>query len=723
MRAAHTEIQICRFIKDGVFATKRGNTGVALQIHQFDSECMDEKEKDAVTDRWRAGINDSFGPDFTLYQYFLKRKAPKGLYQTEAWLVVVRSGINSRALVEAVDTFVLSMKGSLSVAVAGRKQMNLLLRKLVNYDAQLAAHQTDYREHVDYFTTDSSISADSSRMLVGEHTTCVMTLKSLPRYTISDMLKPLRNADTECTVVTEWKQLPPAAARALVMKKSGEFHKEKYSSSVGSAIFTAISGALGLSGPVERADDMQKDQGAIAMEGELGDLMVEIEKQSVRIGEFALTVVVFDVDPKRAKEAADKVRGSMLDCGAVLFAEMDNPLAPWFAHLPDGRLHQRRAQYLTCTNYSGLSLLFAPPAGIDRTETLTRFSGRETRNLTELQTRYRTEYKAVTHFGDVPHVMISGQNGSGKSVLAAHLIEHAIERYDARVLIVDMGGSYRAMCERMGGSYVTVGVRNEFTINPFSVDNRAFRLNFVKVLVERGGYKLGIKDRIELNENIDGNKTLSDLYRKLLRCPSRGEKEEPTLMVPHLAPWVHHPAAPDDPFLKDGEHCENFDNAADTFTFAKLKVMDFEAVKNHPEIIEPMLYYILSRATPESSDRANHKVFMLDEAWKFLMSDIVRDFVYEGLKTWRKENAALWIATQSIDDLSQSKMLRTVAEQCGYLIMLPNPRMDPEQYREVFKLNDTELGMIAGGPRPLMAKLESMWKPAVGPSTILQLHL
>ena len=68
----------------------------------------------------------------------------------------------------------------------------------------------------------------------------------------------------------------------------------------------------------------------------------------------------------------------------------------------------------------------------------------------------------------------------------------------------------------------------------------------------------------------------------------------------------------------------------------------------------------------------------------------------QAQKTWRKHNAAMILATQSIKELEQSGMLQTVAESCPTKIFLANPEMNRDVYREAFHLNDTELELIAG---------------------------
>ena len=53
------------------------------------------------------------------------------------------------------------------------------------------------------------------------------------------------------------------------------------------------------------------------------------------------------------------------------------------------------------------------------------------------------------------------------------------------------------------------------------------------------------------------------------------------------------------------------------------------------------------------------------------------------------------LATQSSADLTRNEMLQVIAESCGTLIFLANPRMDKGQYKELFHLNDKEAELIA----------------------------
>jgi type IV secretion system protein TrbE len=69
--------------------------------------------------------------------------------------------------------------------------------------------------------------------------------------------------------------------------------------------------------------------------------------------------------------------------------------------------------------------------------------------------------------------------------------------------------------------------------------------------------------------------------------------------------------------------------------------------------------------------------------------------VQEALKTWRKRNAAMVLATQSIDDFASADMLQTVIESCPTKMLLANPSLDRARYADLFRLNETELELIA----------------------------
>src|SRR5260370_2406125 len=120
-------------------------------------------------------------------------------------------------------------------------------------------------------------------------------------------------------------------------------------------------------------------------------------------------------------------------------------------------------------------------------------------------------------------------------------------------------------------------------------------------------------------------------------------------------------------------------------------------MRQYPELLEPLLFYIPHRANAVTADRqiaSVFKAFFIDEAWVFLRNANIQRYVVEALKTWRKHNAAMILSTQSLDELRRSDILDVIVESCATKIFLANPDMDRELYRLQFHLNDTEAEQI-----------------------------
>ena len=120
----------------------------------------------------------------------------------------------------------------------------------------------------------------------------------------------------------------------------------------------------------------------------------------------------------------------------------------------------------------------------------------------------------------------------------------------------------------------------------------------------------------------------------------------------------------------------------------------FKGMNQYPDVLEPLLFYILHRANTSIRDpKISHvfKAFLIDEAWLFLKNPVIKNYIIEALKTWRKQNAAMILSTQSLDELRKSEILDIIIESCPTKIFLANPDMDRELYRRQFNLNDNEI--------------------------------
>jgi type IV secretion system protein VirB4 len=255
-------------------------------------------------------------------------------------------------------------------------------------------------------------------------------------------------------------------------------------------------------------------------------------------------------------------------------------------------------------------------------------------------------------------------------------------------VIFDLGGGYESLTRLFGGSYLQVGLEKRFfTINPFSLsptkENLHFLYSFVRVLVESSGYEVTSADERDLYEQIENLYQIEPSMRRLFTLGN--------ILNRRLAERLHK-------WVGDGPYGSLFDNTEDNLTLAQFQCFDFEGMDKYPQVLEPLLFYILHRANASvhALDLATiFKVFVMDEAWRFFRNPTIKQYVVEALKTWRKKNAAMILATQSGDDLYRSELLPVIVESCATKIFLANPGMDRAACRERFHLNETEADLIA----------------------------
>ena len=92
--------------------------------------------------------------------------------------------------------------------------------------------------------------------------------------------------------------------------------------------------------------------------------------------------------------------------------------------------------YLLSTNYADLSFFFTILAGEKHNAHL------EAEYLAVLETDNATPYFLNLHNGEVPHTLILGMTGSGKSYFCNFILQNA-QKYKPLTFIFDIGGSLR----------------------------------------------------------------------------------------------------------------------------------------------------------------------------------------------------------------------------------------------------------------------------------------
>ena len=73
-----------------------------------------------------------------------------------------------------------------------------------------------------------------------------------------------------------------------------------------------------------------------------------------------------------------------------------------------------------------------------------------------------------------------------------------------------------------------------------------------------------------------------------------------------------------------------------------------------------------------------------DEAWRTLNDPVSGDWLYEAIRTFRKRNAGIILATQSLTEIAASAYCNLLLESCPIKVFLPNPDARGEHVRNAY---------------------------------------
>jgi type IV secretion/conjugal transfer VirB4 family ATPase len=575
-------------------------------------------------------------------------------------------------LEQRVQAFIRQLSDFLQIEVLNHGGQLRFFRRLLNYDDWRIAGAPKSTQFLDYQAVNSDIEAERDFLRVGDHFVRVLTMKEAIAETRPLVLDALLKIPGCFHVVTEWQPLPADKARKEVNKRRRHFNISK----------TGFISQLGNDPVKTNPRDVLVDESKQSDIENLGDCLRALgDGQS--LGEFSLTIILYSRDSRELERLIGEFTGVFTNADGALFVETYNQLNAYFATVPGNYVFNLRRLLVLNTNYADLSFLFTILPGDKRNQHL----GAE--YLAVLETDNQTPYFLNLHNGEVAHTLILGMTGSGKSYLCCFLLQNA-QKYRPTTFIFDIGGSFQSLTTIFGGSYSNVGRESrDFCINPFSLprteENLQFLFAFFRTLIEGNEqrYRLDFKEERKLWDGIERVYMLEPEQRTLSNFAN---------IVGELKDRLHR-------WTRQGQYGFLFDNAEDTLSFSRFQTFNVAGWGDAPEVLEPLLFYVLHRANNEIVDGASlgtFKVFLLDEVWLFIRNETIRKYVVQAQKTWRKHNAAMILATQSIKELEESGMLQIVSESCPTKIFLANPEMDRDLYREAFHLNDTELDLIAG---------------------------
>jgi type IV secretory pathway VirB4 component len=259
-------------------------------------------------------------------------------------------------------------------------------------------------------------------------------------------------------------------------------------------------------------------------------------------------------------------------------------------------------------------------------------------------------------------------------------------RYDrAQVFAFDKGYSLYVLNKAIEGEfYDLAGPKTRLAFCPLrEIDTDAdvtWAVGWLEALCVLNNLKVTPKHRNALTEavfqlRLSPTRTLTELSANVQDMEVRDALQHYTLAGP-LGSLLD----ADEDLLGDGRFL--------TFETEHLLQLDDKSVL-------PVLLYLFRRI--EKRLDGSPTLVLLDEAWVYLRHGLFRERMRDWLKTLRRMNGVVVMATQQLSDICNSEIADVILENCPTKILLPNAEAQTPNSKAFYDrvgLNDTELNLL-----------------------------
>ena len=268
----------------------------------------------------------------------------------------------------------------------------------------------------------------------------------------------------------------------------------------------------------------------------------------------------------------------------------------------------------------------------------------------------------------------TGASGSGKSFAELLRIISALANNE-KVYVVDIGGSYKHLCELLGGIYVDAA---SISLNPFTL------FDFEgETVIDNEKVKNNVQIRDLLSVMASPNTPLCDIQnRYLLRaaCAAWEKKSNKATIddvIEHLEYMTTLEKYQTDMRLVDvithledystkGMYGHIFNGETPLFNENNFVVFELGNLEEEDPMLCKIVTYVMITIIQGyfyNSDRNKRKRCIIDEAWKYITEDdnpIAARFITQGFRTARKHNAGFGVITQGLLDMNATSQAKAI---------------------------------------------------------------
>jgi conjugation system TraG family ATPase len=327
---------------------------------------------------------------------------------------------------------------------------------------------------------------------------------------------------------------------------------------------------------------------------------------------------------------------------------------------------------------------------------------------------------------------VLGPSGSGKSFFTNHMVRSYYEQ-GTHVVLVDVGHSYKGLCDLVGGYYFTYDEKNPIRFNPFYIgegdvldtekkesiktlllalwkkDTESFNRseyvalsNALQLYYEKPGPETGKE-----NNRVTGMDPATAMSSGIFPCFNsfyeflqnefvevlRADKvKEKDFDVSNFLYVLR-------PYYKGGE----FDyllNATENLDLLQQRFIVFELdnIKDHP-ILFPVVTIIIMEVFISKMRKLKgvRKMILIEEAWKAIAKEGMAEYIKYLFKTVRKFFGEAIVVTQEVEDIISSPVVKQAIinnSDCKILLDQSKYQNKFDQIQELLGLTEKEKALV-----------------------------
>ncbi|MBP6910251.1 DUF87 domain-containing protein [Patescibacteria group bacterium] len=295
--------------------------------------------------------------------------------------------------------------------------------------------------------------------------------------------------------------------------------------------------------------------------------------------------------------------------------------------------------------------------------------------------------------------VVLATSGAGKSFS----VKLEIMRYlllGIPTIVIDPENEYKALCEKVGGTYVNIAINSQQCVNPFDLPPRVEDVEYGKGDLLRSqimallGLVTVLIGGVTPEEEALLDRALQSTYA--LKEITLDQDDYTGKQPPIMEDLLHVLEGMD-----GGNSISVRLSKYVTGTFGKLfnnyTNVDFNtgltafSIRDLDEALKtPAMYNILNFIRTKVRSKKEKRLLVVDEAWIMMQNDTSANFLYGMVKRARKYGLGITTITQDIEDFVKSKFGKPIITNSALQLLLKQSTASIKELNNVLGLSDAE---------------------------------